>query len=135
MTFLEPSLESQKIHSHRSNLCTTKKKWSHPKYDCCPLSKWECDIPQHIKTRIALRKKTKCIMLAILEYMHLTRCILPQGKAPNKLTLVDHYIQTGIQTQEIQWFVPNLYCISNFHPYIISLTWFLVLQPKLHASN
>ena len=41
--------------------------------------------------------------------------IQPQGKALYKLTLADHYIQKGTQTQEIQLFVPNLYCTSNFH--------------------
>lgn len=59
-------------------------------------------------------KKEKKVIYASNARMHASY-IQRQGKALYKLTLTDHYIQKGIQTQEIQLFVPNLYCTSNFH--------------------
>lgn len=52
------------------------------KNNCCPRSKWECDlITRRIKTRVALGTITACITLTMLERMRLTCWVLPQGKA------------------------------------------------------
>ena len=54
------------------------KNWYYLKYNCyCPLRR-ECGI-----TCMNLNSRTACIMLAMLECMRLTYCVLPKGKALN----------------------------------------------------
>ena len=71
--------DSKKIHCHKSILCTKREELILPvKYNCyCPLRR-ECGIEC-----VNLNSRTDCIMLAMLERMRLTYCVLPKGKALN----------------------------------------------------
>ena len=72
--------DSKKICCHKSILCTKRENWYYLKYNFFRLLRQECGI-----THMNLNSRTDCIMLAMLERMRLTCCVLPQGKALNVL--------------------------------------------------
>ena len=70
--------DSKKIRCHKSVLCNRRENWYYLKYNCYRPLKRECGI-----TCMNLNSRMDCIMLAMLECMRLTYCVVPQGKAFN----------------------------------------------------
>ena len=70
--------DSKKIRCHKSVLCTKRENWYYLKYNCYRPLRRECGI-----ACMNLNSRTDCIMLAMLERMRLTYCVVPQGKALN----------------------------------------------------
>lgn len=63
---------SKDTQSQKQSLYSKRKKWSDLNYDCCSPIKIRVSYPWLIRTSIAPTRKTKWLMLAMLECMRLT---------------------------------------------------------------
>ena len=70
--------DSKEIHCHKSVLCTKRENWYYLTYNCYRPLRRECGI-----ACMNLNSRTDYIMLAMLERMRVTYCVLAQGKALN----------------------------------------------------
>ena len=101
--------DSKKIRCQKRVLCTKRENRYYLKCNCYrPLGR-ECGIALR-----NLNSRTDCIMLAMLEHMHLTCCVLPQEKARSCMIVYEMYCLPNIvysnANQSVHALQANCFC-------------------------